>query len=101
MRTLDRWLAQTGANGSSIGDAVLWILILIGAVIVLGVVLMHLRKALLGHEEDENTIGLPVAELRRLRDAGELSEEQFQRAVSAMASRAKAARKRDETDNGS
>ena len=82
-------LAQ--GSGAGIGSAVGWILALILVVIVLGLVLMRLRRVFLGPIEDEDGTAMPVAELRRLRDSGELSEEEFRRAIEVMAERAKAA----------
>ncbi|MEL6796531.1 MAG: SHOCT domain-containing protein [Planctomycetota bacterium] len=81
-------LGQTGST--SIGDAVIWIIVLVVCCVVFGVVLMKIRRHFLGEDESSGDGGvLPMAELRRMRDAGELSDEEYRRAVDAIASRAK------------
>lgn len=78
------------AGRSSVGDAVVWIVVLVACCLVFGVVLMKLRRHFLGDDDSAADAGvLPMAELRRMRDAGELTEDEYHRAVGAIASRAK------------
>lgn len=101
MLVAGQMLGQGGGGSSSgITAAVGWILALTAAVVVLGLVLMRLRRVYLGPAEDDSGAAMPVAELRKLRDTGELSEEEFQRAVAAMAERAKAASAGGSADTG-
>lgn len=88
------WIAQAGAG--SIATAVVLILVLLGAIVALGLVLMRLRRGFFGPEEDAegDGVALPLDELRRLRDAGELSEAEFARAVEVIAASAKRADRR-------
>ncbi len=82
-------LAQ-GQRGGGVADAVLWIVVLVVCCVVFGVVLMKLRRHFLGDDEGVGDGGvLPMVELRRMRDAGELSEDEYRRAVEVIASRAK------------
>lgn len=69
-------------------EAVLWILVLVVCCVVLGVVLMRIRKHFFSEEESGSAGVLPVAELRRLRDRGELSDEEYRRALDVLAGRA-------------
>lgn len=82
-------LGQAG-GGSSGGvlEAVVWILVLVAACVVLGVVLMRVRRHYFGEDDASSAGVLPVAELRRMRDRGELSEEEYRRAVDVLAGRA-------------
>ncbi len=78
-----------GGTGGQVGQAVLWILVLVVCCVVLGVVLMRLRKHFFAEQEETSGGVLPLSELRRLRDTGELSDEEYRRAVDVLASRAK------------
>jgi uncharacterized membrane protein len=80
-------LAQSSAG---VGRAVVWILILLVAVIILGVVLMRLRKAFFGESDRTVGSGLGLDELRRMRDLGDLTDDEYRRAVEVIADRAKA-----------
>lgn len=85
-------LGQSGgvAGAGSIGEAVIWIIVLVVCCVVFGVALMRLRKHFLGDDgEAGQGAVLPLGELRRMRDAGELSEDEFRRAVEVLASQAR------------
>lgn len=82
-------LGQSG-GGDGVGRVVVLLLVLVVACVLLGLVLMRVRKHFFGDEDDGGPGLMPVAELRRLRDSGELTEEEFRRAIDAMAGRAKA-----------
>lgn len=58
---------------------------LIAAVLVLGIVLMQLRR-MMRESDKAKSQGLLLDDLRRLRDEGLLSAEEYQKAVDAMAS---------------
>ncbi|GAB5495725.1 MAG: hypothetical protein Phyf2KO_08050 [Phycisphaerales bacterium] len=64
----------------------IWAVVLIAVVIAFGVVLMLLRRKL-NEEEEAPGEGLMLDDLRKLRDTGQISHEEFQRAVDAMAGR--------------
>lgn len=68
-------------------EVIIWICVLIAVVVVLGVGLMFLRRNLIEGQDAEESQGLLLDDLRRLRDAGELGEEEFRRAVDIMAGR--------------
>ncbi len=76
-------LAQQ-ASGRAVWDVLLWAAVLIVIVLVFGVVLMQLRR-IMRESDTAQTQGLLLDDLRRLRDEGLLSTEEYQRAVDAMA----------------
>jgi len=73
-------------KSAAVGEVVVWVIALIVAVIVLGIVLMQLRR-LMREGDKAKTQGLLLDDLRRLRDEGLLTSEEYHRAVDAMASR--------------
>lgn len=77
-------LAQ--ANSDAAVRLAFWAVALIVVVIVFGVVLMILRRMLTADDEALGE-GLMLDDLRQLRDSGEITHEEFQRAVDAMAGR--------------
>lgn len=78
-----------GQSSAVVGRAVMWILILLVAVIILGVVLMRVRKGFFGESDPPPADGLGLDQLRRMRDRGDLSDEEYHRAVDVIAARAK------------
>lgn len=78
-----------GGSASSVMDAVVWILLLVACCLVLGVILMRLRKRFFGEPEGDAGEVFPLSDLRRLRDGGELSEDEYRRAVDVLAGRVK------------
>lgn len=78
-------LAQSG-SGEAVWDVVIWVIVLIVVVMLFGVVLMKLRRVM-QESEQMQTKGLLLDDLRRLRDEGLLTTEEYQRAVEAMAGR--------------
>lgn len=78
-------LAQQAKSGA-VFDVVLWVIVLMVVVLVLGIVLMQLRRVMRDGDSSQ-TQGLLLDDLRRLRDQGELSSEEYQRAVDALADR--------------
>ena len=78
-------LAQQTSSGA-VWDVIIWVIVLIVAVVVLGVILMHLRR-IMRESGDSETQGLLLDDLRRLRNEGHLSHEEYQRAVDALAQR--------------
>ncbi len=73
-------------RSEAVGEVVVWVIALIVAVIALGIVLMQLRR-LMREGDKAKAQGLLLDDLRRLRDEGLLSNEEYQKAVEAMASR--------------
>lgn len=60
------------------------VLLLAVAVIVLVAIAMLVRRFMLSSDEPDHTPGFTLAEMRRLRDAGELSDEEYERVRSAL-----------------
>lgn len=75
-------------DGATTQRLVFWVVVLIIVVIAFGAALMLLRRTL-DAEEDDIGEGLMLDDLRRLRDTGEITHEEFQRALDAMAQRAR------------
>ena len=78
-------LAQQ-TSSDAVWDVVIWVIVLIIAVLVLGIILMQLRR-IMRESGDSETQGLLLDDLRRLRNEGHLSSEEYQRAVDALAGR--------------
>lgn len=87
----DGWLVpvqQLGqAGGGSPGGMLLWIGLLIGAVMAGAVVIMLVRRQLLGRQDGGGSGGLGLEGLRRLRTEGRISEDEYQAATRAMRAR--------------
>lgn len=79
-------LAQAG--GDSQGDALLWVGILLGATLFGCVIVLYVRSRYLGQRDDDATPASLMAEMRRMRDAGEISEQEFDRTRRLLVSRA-------------
>lgn len=68
---------DSGPGSSTVGDAWLWIAILIGVAIVAGAALMAYRRRVLAASESESPETF-METMRRMRASGEMSEEEFQ-----------------------
>lgn len=80
-------LALAQSSGST-GQVLLWVGILIGAVITLSVVVLILRRRLLGPDRSLNNPASIMESLRAMRDRGELTPEEYERTRQAMIARA-------------
>lgn|GEM_PF-2041228 len=82
------WLAQAGprGGGQDLGSFVVWILVLIVAAIVAGVALLLVRRRILSSGPDSLGEGL-MESLRRARDAGEMTPDEYDAARRAIAAR--------------
>lgn len=79
-------LAQSTQSGSTM-RVVLWVGLLIGAAMLLGAVVMVLRaKLLMKGAATAGDVG-PLEELRRLRDAGQITTEEFAAARTKIAAK--------------
>lgn len=72
---------------SSSGQALLYLGVLIALVLAAGVVVIVLRRRILGAEGESQAEGL-MDNLRRMRDQGQLSQEEFEASRRIMARRA-------------
>jgi hypothetical protein len=79
-------LAQSQSGSSATQRAVVLALVLIVLVLVSGIGLMMLRRMLKPDDEKPGD-GMMLDDLRRLRDQGKLSSDEFQRAVESIAGR--------------
>lgn len=70
-------LAQTSAERDPVRLFVV-IGLLMAAVLALGLIIMQLRKRLLGGESQEDTSGSILEDIRAMRRRGEISEDEFQ-----------------------
>ena len=80
IQPLPRILAQ---SGSSEGDVLIWGLVLIAMVIGLFVVVAILRKKM-SPNEDFHGIGFTLSDLRQMHKSGKMSDEEFNRAKTAL-----------------
>ncbi len=83
-----RGLAQSGgSSGANAGSALAWAVAMIAFVVIGAVVVMVLRRSCVGKDSRGSADPFSLHELRRLRDTGAVSEEEFQRARAAMLGR--------------
>ncbi|MBX3395840.1 MAG: SHOCT domain-containing protein [Phycisphaerae bacterium] len=75
-------MAKTGS-----GDVLFWCVVLVALIVVLGVGLWFLRRSIWGTTSSAVEDGLTLQQLRELRDAGEISEAEFQALRRAMIDR--------------
>jgi hypothetical protein len=84
-----------GQSSSAIGRTVVLILALLGAALVLGLVLMWVRRELFGADRGADAAaGFGPTELRRMRDRGEITDQEYQQAVQSMTRMVKQAKER-------
>ena len=79
-------IAQAQSGSQATQRAVVLALVLIVFVLIAGIGLMMLRR-MLKPEEEKPGDGLMLDDLRRLRDQGQISSDEFQRAVESIAGR--------------
>ncbi len=74
-------VAQQSTRQQSVGQAVIYVAILVGVVLAGALVLMRYRKKLIGDDELEGTGDtVSLHTLRTMRDNGQLTEEEYQKA---------------------
>ena len=83
-----RWSASSvraagPAAGTGFSDVAIWLAVLGLLVIVGGVVLLHLRRRM-GRDESAPPTGFTLHDLREMHARGELTDEEFQRARTAL-----------------
>ena len=83
-----RWFASSvlaagPASGTGFSDVAIWLAVLGLLVIVGGVVLLHLRRRM-GRDESAPPTGFTLHDLREMHARGELTDEEFQRARTAL-----------------
>ncbi|MBL0926132.1 MAG: SHOCT domain-containing protein [Phycisphaerales bacterium] len=79
-------VAQQAASARrpDVGPVLLWLAVLLGLVLAAGLAVLYLRTRLLGKDAGPGAGGLTLGELRKLRDAGRITEEEFGRARDAV-----------------
>lgn len=81
------WLAVASPDKSSrlLADILPWLILLLGLVVVGGVIIYAIRRYL--RHDASSTEDFTLADLRRMHAAGELTDEQFERAKAMMIGR--------------
>jgi hypothetical protein len=79
-------IAHTVAQTADIGQAVIWLIVLLAVVVVGTLVILALRRRLQGEDEGESA-GLDLGALRKLRAEGSISEAEFEAARAAIVAR--------------
>lgn len=78
-------------------DIFLWLGVIVGSAVVLGIIAMILRKLLLG-DPGPPPVGFTLADLRRLHEQGELDDEEFAQAKGRMLAQGRAMLHEPDTD---
>ncbi len=65
-------------------ELITWLLVLMGSIIVLGLGLWYYRRRWLFAERQPDAAPWTLADIRRLRDSGNLTEEEYQRIRASM-----------------
>ncbi|TVQ56789.1 MAG: SHOCT domain-containing protein [Phycisphaerales bacterium] len=80
--------AQTEDVGDAFRELLPWLLLLLGLVVVGVLVMVWIRRTFLaGNSGSDDVQGFTLRSLRDMRDRGEISEEEYERARNAMISR--------------
>lgn len=79
-------LAHTVAQTTHVGEAVLWLAVMLVVVVVGAIVILALRRRLQGTDEGESE-GLDLGVLRRMRAEGRLTDEEYEAARAAIVAR--------------
>lgn len=93
--------AATGASSRALPELLPWLGGLVLATVVGGVILMRLRRGVRDGESGASGLGFTLHDLREMHARGELSDEEFQRARSAMVDRVRGRPEDDGTPDGS
>src|SRR3954470_24108623 len=81
-------LAQAPPQGrADTGAVFVWIAALIGIVLVGGIVMVVLRRRMFAADSTSEATGGLMESLRRLKDSGQMSQEEYDAARKAMATR--------------
>ncbi|UCD75016.1 MAG: SHOCT domain-containing protein [Phycisphaerales bacterium] len=76
----------TGARGGQLSDLFLPLVLLL-AVVAIGTVVIHLVRRSTSRDEDSPTEGFTLHDLRTMHEAGDLTDEEFERARAALIGR--------------
>ncbi|MEM1209551.1 MAG: SHOCT domain-containing protein [Planctomycetota bacterium] len=80
-------VAPTLAQQIDWNQVIFWVVVLVGFAIAAAVVLVVIRKSLLSDSSPSAPVGFGLRELEAMRDRGELTEEEYQRARTRMVAR--------------
>ncbi|MEE2906464.1 MAG: SHOCT domain-containing protein [Planctomycetota bacterium] len=61
-------------------EALMWLMLLLGAVLIGGFVILAIRRRYHAGKDEAISLSFNLATLRQMRDRGELTEEEFQKA---------------------
>ena len=75
---------QLAQGGQGLGPLLLWLGVLIVVVVVCSLVLVRVRKGLIGDGGDDSGAGWSLHSLRELHSQGKLSDAEFERAKEAI-----------------
>lgn len=78
-------IAQQGRSQASFW---LWLFVLIVVTVLAGIAIVVIRRRLLESDATESSPGTLMEDLRRMRDRGEITEEEYDRTRKAIAARA-------------
>lgn len=93
LRLASPLLLAQGNPAIAMAKVLVWCAVLLAAALALGAAFFYLRRRLLSSDEEDGdglSFGFTLADLRRMRDQGQLNEEEFEYAKRKMAARARA-----------
>ena len=92
-------LSSVDRGASLFRNVMPWLIVLTAIVLVGAIILHYLRKSL-HHDQTGTTQGFTLYDLRQLHASGELSDEEFEKARSAMIESVNPPRSENDADNG-
>ena len=90
-------LLQSKVAGTSMGQVVFWSVVLVAVITVGLVVVSRVKRRLQANDAEEVSAGFSLSDLRRMRDEGEVSAEEYDKARSRVIDAAKRAAEREQT----
>ena len=93
-------LMSSGDRGSSLFRNIIPWLIVLTAIVVVGAIILHFLRKSIRNDQTGTTQGFTLYDLRQLHASGELSDEEFEKARTAMIESVNPPRSENDADSG-